>query len=303
VSEDGTVITPEQGVDAINARFGRHPHMRALHAKGSVCTGTFTASPQAAGLSRAAHLQGDEVPVTARFSNGAGNPDTPDYAQDVRGLAVAFHLPDGGRTVVSGQSAPAFPVSNPDAFIAFVTAMTPGPKLLLRLPLFLARNPRAIGALKDGASALKAPASYATLPYYGVHAFRWVAADGTATNVRYTWVPQAGDHRISGREAKASGRDYLQEELRSRIDRDGIRFDLELQVAEAGDRTDDPSHRWPADRRVVRAGTLTLDTVVEEEGLLVFDPTSLTDGIELTDDRVLQFRSQAYSVSIDRRLA
>jgi catalase len=33
----------------------------------------------------------------------------------------------------------------------------------------------------------------------------------------------------------------------------------------------------------------------------VFDPSRVTDGIELSDDPILNFRPRAYSVSIERR--
>ena len=45
-------ITSEQAVDAVNEVFGRHPGYRALHAKGTLCKGTFTAMPDAAGLTQ-----------------------------------------------------------------------------------------------------------------------------------------------------------------------------------------------------------------------------------------------------------
>jgi catalase len=35
--------------------------------------------------------------------------------------------------------------------------------------------------------------------------------------------------------------------------------------------------------------------------VLVFDPTRVTDGIELSDDPILRFRPRAYSVSVARR--
>jgi catalase len=52
----------------------------------------------------------------------------------------------------------------------------------------------------------------------------------------------------------------------------------------------------------VLVGTLELTEVIPEEGVLVFDPTSIIDGIELSDDPVLRFRAAAYTVSIDQRL-
>src|SRR6188474_162837 len=52
----------EEIVDAIEAvNSGPHAGHRAVHAKGTVCSGTFTATPEASRLSRTGHLQGDAV--------------------------------------------------------------------------------------------------------------------------------------------------------------------------------------------------------------------------------------------------
>ena len=40
-------VTAQEAVDAANEVFGRHPRYRALHAKGTLCRGRFTASPRA----------------------------------------------------------------------------------------------------------------------------------------------------------------------------------------------------------------------------------------------------------------
>ena len=69
---------------------------RALHAKGTWCSGTFTATPEATALCTAAHLTGDSVPVLARVSNGSGHPRNAEYEFDVRGLAVRGELGDAG---------------------------------------------------------------------------------------------------------------------------------------------------------------------------------------------------------------
>jgi catalase len=86
------MLTPEQAIEAINQRYGRHDGYRALHAKGTVCTGTSTATPDVARLTRAAHVQGQPVAVTVRFSNGSGDPQSRDDAPDVRGMATKFRL-------------------------------------------------------------------------------------------------------------------------------------------------------------------------------------------------------------------
>jgi catalase len=121
--------------------------------------------------------------------------------------------------------------------------------------------------------------------------------------VRYEWVPADGDRRLGGREAKARGRDFLQQELRERLTRGPTRFTLQLQIAAPGDPVDDPSARWPSERERVDAATLEITEIDEagDQGVLVFDPGRVTDGVELSEDPVLQFRPRAYDESVSRR--
>ena len=298
------VVTPEEAVDTINARYGSHG-ARALHAKGTLCRGSFTATPEAARLTRAAHMQGRPVDVTVRFSNGMGNPKLPDYAPDVRGMATKFSLPDGSKTDISAQTVSRFPVRTPDAFVELLRAGTPGVGMAWRMPRFLATHREAVAALPAGLRGLKPPASYATCRYYALHAFRWLDADGGERWVRYFWIPEAGEEHLSPRRAKGRGRDYLQQEIAGRVGREPVRFTLELQIAAEGDPVDDPNAVWPAERERVTAGTLELtglETGRETGGdVLVFDPMRVTDGIEPSDDPVLRFRPAAYSVSVERR--
>jgi catalase len=299
------MITPAQAIDSINERFGPHAGYRALHAKGILLKGFFAATPDAARLTRAAHMQGAPVDATVRVSNGSGDPGSPDYAPDVRGMATKLYLPDGSRTDIVAQTAVRFPTRTPEGFVEFVRAMERGPAQLWKLPLFLARHREALPALRANAASIKPPASYASCRYYAIHAFRWEDRDGGARYVRYRWLPGAGVETLSGDEAKRRGRDYLSEEIRERVERGPIRFDLELQIAASDDPVDDPTAPWRDDRETVLAGTLELTGLEtgRETGddVLVFDPTRVTDGIELSDDPILRFRSPAYSASIERR--
>jgi len=295
----------ERLVDGLNASYGRHPGHRAAHAKGVLCAGTFVAAPAAARISKAPHLQGRSHQVHVRFSNGGGDPHAPDYGPEVRGMAVKFYLPDGGRTDISAQTVPRFPVRTPDAFVNLIRASAPGRGRLVRLPLFLATHPEVLPALRANAPALKPPASYASARYYAIHAFKWAGADGSERYVRYRWVPEAGEASLSGEEARSRGADYLQNGLRERLAEEPIRFGLELQIAGPGDKVDDPTAVWPDERETVNAGTLELtglETGRETGGdVLVFDPNRLADGIEASEDPILKFRSPAYSVSVERR--
>jgi catalase len=298
-------LTPEQAVDAANRVFGRHSGYRALHAKGVLCRGTFTATPEAARLTRAAHMQGEAVPATIRFSNGSGAPRSPDNEPDIRGLAVKLELPDASQTDIVAQSLPWFAFHDPDGFVEFVLAQRRVPSMAWRFPAYLLSHPRMINALRVNAPALRVPESYVSLRYYGVHAFRFLAADGSSRYVRYEWAPGDGDRRLGLKAARARGRDFLQQGLRERLTRGAAQFKLELQIATPEDPVEDPSKRWPPERERVVAGTLDIVEVDEgaDQNALVFDPTRVTDGIELSGDPVLQFRPKAYSESASRRMS
>jgi catalase len=297
------VISPEQAIEAIDERFGEHPRHRALHAKGTLYSGTFTATPEGARMTRAAHMQGEPVRTTVRFSNGGGDPNVPDYAPDVRGLAVTFHLADGTRTDISAQTVPHFPFRDVDGFIEFVRLSRPGRAAALKLPLFLARHPRILGAVRANAAALKPPPSFAARSYYAFHAFKWLHPEGGERYVRYTWKPTVDVPELGKGEAKARGRDYLSEELVQRLEAAPVRFELEVQIAGLGDDPNDPSAVWPQERERVVIGTLEVTAPSDEGDDFVFDPTRLTDGIEASDDLVLAFRPRAYAISHERRTA
>jgi catalase len=298
------VVTADQAIDAIRATGGAQPGNRALHAKGKLYRGTFTATPDAAGLSRAAHLNGATVPALIRFSSGSGNPRQPDNAPGVRGLAVKFTLPDGSTTDVSTQTAKLFPVSTPDDFVSLLRAMRPGPTAPLRLIGYIATHPGFIKALPVVKEANKVPASYGTIAYHGLHAFRWVAADGSERFVRYHLKPAGGDQILTPDVAKAKGADFLTDELDERLAAQPVRFEYQVQIAAHGDSTVDPSKPWQS-TQTVTVGTLEItgvETEREHDGdIVVFDPMRVTDGIEASDDPVLHFRTIAYSASVKLR--
>jgi catalase len=84
-----------------------------------------------------------------------------------------------------------------------------------------------------------------------------------------------------------------------------VTFRLLLQVAEAGDPTDDVTALWPEGRPLVELGRLEITgislTSASDERRLIFDPTNRTDGIDLSADPILLARSAAYAISYERR--
>jgi catalase len=300
--------SPEEVVDSINDVSGVHPGHRAAHAKGVLCAGTFTATPAAAGLTRAAHMNGAPVRATVRFSNGGGDPGVPDYATEGRGMAVKLYMEDGARTDMVALSLPVFFVRTPEDFLAFTRARKPDPATgqpdMQRMGKWLGEHPEAGPAIQAAVTA-PPPESYARCEYNGIHAFRYVNADGEGRFIRFRWEPEEGVASLSTEEAKERGAQYLQEELKERLERGPVAFRLVATLAELGDAVDDPTEAWPAERETVVVGRLELtgpDTEREREGdVLVFDPTRVVDGIELTEDPILRFRHRAYAVSVERR--
>jgi catalase len=309
VGEDGAA-TPEQLVDAINDVSGRHPGYRAAHAKGTLCAGTFTPSAAARELTRAAHMQGPPVRVTVRFSNGSGDPGAPDgERRDGRGMAIKFYLPDGGTTDIVSITIPVFFVRTPEDFLGFTRARKEDPETgeidMEKVGAFLAEHPETAAALQLILPTFVPPRSYGTCAFNSLHAFQLVDGPGDGRFVRYRLEPEAGVQTVPEDEIDALAPDYLQDEIRERLEREPVRFRLLARLAEEGDPLDDPTVAWPDERELVELGTIELtglDTSREVgDDVLVFDPTRVTDGIELSDDRILRVRGPAYSVSVERR--
>jgi catalase len=295
------VLDPEVAIDRLNAAYRRSTGHRVLHAKGRLYAGSFTASAEAAELCRAPHLRGDAVEVLVRWSNAAGRLGS-DKAPDVRGMAVKLRASPGsdGDTDLLGQTAPRFPTRTPEDFVSFTEASV-DPK---RMPIWLVRHPNAIPALAANvrAKAIGPPRSFAEVTYFPIHAYGWRDATDHLRWVRYRLEPvDAVDGRPSG---EYDGRDRLFDELAGRLAAGPVRYDLRVTLARATDDPHDPMSVWRGAREL-SAGMVTVTAEAEDPeadgGLVVFDPTRVVDGIELSDDPILRYRPSAYAVSIERR--
>ena len=82
-------------------------------------------------------------------------------------------------------------------------------------------------------------------------------------------------------------------------------FHFKAQLAAADDSTEDPTRPWPDNRRVVELGILTIDSAAENSAevqkRMLFLPGQLTDGIEQSDDPLIDIRDAAYALSFSRR--
>jgi catalase len=300
------VPLPTQIVDSLNKAFGVHPGYRANHAKGIVAEGNFKASPDAAALSKAAIFSGTALPVTVRFSNSTGIPDLPDGSDfaNPHGMAIKYHLPDGSETDMVINSLHFFPVASGEEFRDLFLALAASPPTAAKptkFDQFMAAHPAA------GASfgTVATPDSFADEEYYGIDAFVLVNAAGKRQAVRYQMVPDKLVH-ITRADADARKPDFLMAELPERLKSGPVTFHLKAQLAAAGDPTSDPTKPWPDSNKVVDLGVLTVTNVVPDSAAaqkaLLFLPGRILDGIELSDDPLVQTRDGAYAVSFSRRL-
>jgi len=99
--------------------------------------------------------------------------------------------------------------------------------------------------------------------------------------------------------------DDLFEEIASRIASGPVSYKITAQLAAAGDTVDDATIHWPEDRPVAELGTLTLTAPVADDATeqkqIIFDPIPRVDGIEPSDDPLLELRAAVYLISGRRR--
>lgn len=292
-------------VAGFDALFGVHEGMRAAHARGVCCDATFTPTAEAAGLSRAPHFQAP-VPATVRFSHGSGDPSAHDGGREPRGMAVKFHLDARRTTDIVAINQPVFITRTPEEFLEFVRLRKPDPETgqpdLAKLVEFIGARPEAQRAAQILLAAVPL-ASFLTTEYFAIHAFRFVAADGTARFGKYRWEPALGVASLTHDEAAQRAADYLTLDLVERLEKEPASFALHVVLDREGDNPADPTEEW-ADRETIVAGHLEVAAPVEDQQACerrLFDPTRLCDGIEASDDPILNIRPHAYAISSKRR--
>jgi hypothetical protein len=110
----GPFYKSDQLVAAVHkAAGGIFAGFRAAHAYGRLYAGTFTATPAAKTLSRAAHFQGTPVPVTARLSGSSSDP---------------AKAPVNVAAIATKSESPAIGCGSRRSSFALQTAATYGPK-------------------------------------------------------------------------------------------------------------------------------------------------------------------------------
>ncbi|MBB5874306.1 catalase [Allocatelliglobosispora scoriae] len=293
---------------------------RVVHARGSGAHGYF--QPYGDEMSRytaAAFLTDPAVrtPVFVRFSTVQGSRGSTDTARDVRGFAVKFYTEQGNFDLV-GNNMPVFFIQDGIKFPDIIHAVKPEPHNEIPQAAsahdtfwdFVSLQPETMHHLIWVMSDRALPRSYRTMQGFGVHTFRFVAADGTATFVKFHWKPLAGVHSLVWDEAqKISGKDpdFHRRDLWESIESGAFpEYELGVQlIAEADefafDDLDllDPTKLVPEEVvPVVPVGKLTLnrnpDNFFAETEQVAFLVSNVVPGIDFTNDPLLQARLFSY---------
>jgi catalase len=214
-------------------------------------------------------------------------------------MAIRFQVDRGTDIVANSHNG--FVVGTGEDFLALLRAKVatdasephPWP-----IETFLQAHPRAMKFVQDTQST---PASFTTEAFYGNNALLFVDEAGQKQAGRYQIIPTAGVQYLNATAAKAKAPNFLIDDLKTRLAEGSVRFRLLLQLADPGDPTNDSSMVWPEARKKVELGVITILSPVpdnvEAEKDLAFDPTRLTDGIQLSDDPLPLLRSRVYAIS------
>jgi len=308
LSTDEKVLTlSKELLQQFDGIFGYHPGFRPAHAKGIMLTGTFTPSPAAPSLSKAPHLNRPSTPVTVRFSNSTGIPAIPDNDpnSDPRGCAIRFHLDEHAHTDIVSHSTNHFPVRTGEEFLEFLKALAasdPAHPAGSPLEKFLGSHPAALAFVQ---APKPPPSSFARETYFGLNAMRFINKDGTSCYGRYRIVPEAGNEHLSPADAATKEKNYLLNEITQRIAKEAVAFRVVVQLAESEDKVDDVTVRWPDGRTLLDLGKLMLTGLVADNSHaqkgIIFDPIPRVDGIEPSNDPLLDLRANVYLMSGRRR--
>ncbi|PSL40405.1 catalase [Planomicrobium soli] len=293
----------ETAVNQIEKVFGKYPGYRRAHARGDVYEGIFSANGSASDFTIAPHFQHGEVKALVRFSHSSPDPTWTDIMSPVKGMAVQFRLPEGAVANIVGVNSPIFMAKTPEVFTEMLTIIKSfknGKPRVLDLAQLVAKYPESRAAI-DILGKMHAPASFATGRYHAIHAFYFIDAQENKRPIKYEWEPEAGVETLSLTGAVSLSIEYYKADLEDRLVRGPVAFQLNVVFGEEEDPTDDPTQEWPAERKKLTIGRLMITGKAENAESTIFDPTAVTEGIECSEDRILNFRKDAYSVSYDRR--
>ncbi|MFC4401947.1 catalase [Gracilibacillus xinjiangensis] len=293
---------------------------RIVHARGAGAHGYFQSYGTINGepiskYTRAKVFTNSEVktPVFVRFSTVVHGKHSPETLRDPRGFAIKFYTEDGNWDLV-GNNLKIFFIRDPLKFPDMIHAFRPDPvtnvQNLERMFDFISMSPEALHMVTFVFSPWGIPANYRHMQGSGVHAYRWVNEEGKAVLVKYHWEPVGGIKNLTQEEAnKIQGTNFnhATQDLYEAIEQGNYpEWELYVQIMEDEEHPEldydplDPTKLWyKEDFPWHKVGKMILnknpDNFHAEVEQASFGTGVLVDGLDFSDDKLLQGRTYSYS--------
>ncbi|MDB5251988.1 MAG: catalase [Flaviaesturariibacter sp.] len=293
---------------------------RVVHARGAGAHGYFEAYGTVGGepvskYTRAKLFQqkGKQTPVFVRFSTVIHGGHSPETLRDPRGFAVKFYTEDGNWDLV-GNNLKVFFIRDAMKFPDLVHAFKPDPvhnrQDGQRIFDFISSTPEAMHMITFLFSPWGIPANYRQMQGSGVNTYKWVNADGQAVLVKYHWEPKQGIRNLTqaqAEEIQAKNFNHATQDLFDSIKEGNFpEWELCVQIMSDDDHPEldfdplDDTKIWPTDQfPFLPVGRMVLNKNPEnyfaEVEQSAFGTGVLVDGLDFSDDKMLQGRTFSYS--------
>jgi len=257
--------------------------------------------------------KGKRTPVFVRFSSVIHGGHSPETLRDPRGFSVKFYTEDGNWDLV-GNNLQIFFIRDAIKFPDNIHAFKPDPVTnrqdARRIFDFISLTPEATHMITWLFSPWGIPANYREMRGSGVHAYKWVDAEGRAVLVKYHFLPKGGERNLTQQQAteiQATDFNHATGDLYDAIARgDFPEWELAVQIMEDGEHPEldfdplDPTKVWPPEQFPLRpVGRMVLDrnpvNYFAEVEQVAFGTGVLVDGLDFSDDKLLQGRTFSYS--------
>lgn len=299
-----TGTTSKTFLDGFLTVNGRQLGFRKNHAKGVVVTGYFESNGNGQEFSRAAVFQPGQVPVVGRFSLSGGDAHVADTPGAARGLGLAFGFPQSWQWRTAMLNLPVFPDATPrgfyDRLLASKVVPGTGAPDPAAMKAFLAAHPETAAAMAI-IKKQPPPVGFGDSTFRSLNAFYFVNEAGVRTPVRWAFVPQ----QTTAPKPRTGDPNGLFDAVIRQLRGGPLRWHMVVTIGNPGDPLTNATLPWPEDRRTVDVGLLTLTAAATEARGnardINFDPLTLPDGIEPSDDPLLSARSDVYAASYRQR--
>lgn len=291
---------------------------RVVHAKGSGAHGVFKCTKPLDDLCLADIFskEGQECPVTVRFSTVGGESGSPDCARDPRGFSVKFRTLDGNFDMVANNT-PVFFLRDPAKFPHFIHTQKRDPSTHLghaddstMFWDYLSQNPESVHQVLILMGDRGIPDGYRFMHGYSGHTFKLVNKAGDWVYAQMHMKSDQGTKFITQEDSLTKSADYSQKDLYEAIERGEYpSWTVAFQTMTAKEAEElwaehkinvfDLTHIWPQKQFPLReVGRFTLNENAKnyfaEVEQVAFNPSHLIPGIEPSADPVLQSRLFSY---------